>query len=145
MSYILGVNIPEEKHVIIGLRKIFGIGPFRAKLICDTLSINKHFRIKDLTDLKKSRLIKEIQTYTTEGDLKKEIKNNIDKLISIKSYHGLRHNLGLPVRGQRTRSNAKTQRFLSKKNVDKYNLKIKKNLKGLKNIKQKTNKTIKKK
>lgn len=113
--YLLGVNIPENKPIVIGLTSIYGIGEARAKLICHKLHINPLSRPKDLVNKQLSQLGKLINQYTIEIDLKKRIKTDIQNLMNTGSYRGLRHKLGLPVRGQRTRSNARTQRYLSKK------------------------------
>jgi len=113
--YLLGVNIPENKPIIIGLTYIYGIGNARAKLICHKLHINPLSKPKDLINKQLNKLGKLINQFSIEIDLKKNIKNNIQNLINLGTYRGLRHKLGLPVRGQRTRSNARTQRYLSKK------------------------------
>jgi small subunit ribosomal protein S13 len=113
--YLLGVNIPENKPIVIGLTNIYGIGFTRSKLICHKLGINPLSQPKDLINKQLSKLGKLINRYSIEMDLKKNIKNNIQKLINLGTYRGLRHKLGLPVRGQRTRSNARTQKYLSKK------------------------------
>jgi small subunit ribosomal protein S13 len=115
MLYVLGKNLPDNKSVKTGLNAIYGIGNKRSRMICDRLSINPEYRIRQLTDLQINLLINEIKHYTIDMDLKKIIKGNIDKLINIKCYRGLRHGHGLPVRGQRTRSNGRTQKSLSNK------------------------------
>ena len=115
MLYVLGKNLPDNKSVKTGLNAIYGIGNKRSRIICDRLSINPEYRIHQLTDLQINLLINEIKHYTIDMDLKKIIKGNIDKLINIKCYRGLRHGYGLPVRGQRTRSNGRTQKYLSNK------------------------------
>lgn len=115
MLYVLGVNLPGNKAVHLGLKYFYGIGPKTAQVICHRLQINPQYRVKELTDLQINLLVKQLKPYTIDMDLKKQIKSNIEKLINIKSYRGLRHSYGLPVRGQRTRSNGKTQKYLSKK------------------------------
>jgi len=115
MLYVLGVNLPDKKSVRIGLNSFYGIGNKTSKIICDRLNINVQYHVNQLTDLQINNLIKEIKNYTIEMDLRKKKKDNIEKLINIKSYRGFRHSFGLPVRGQRTRSNGKTQKLLSNK------------------------------
>jgi small subunit ribosomal protein S13 len=115
MLYVLGVNLPGNKSVRIGLNAFYGIGNKTSRIICHRLNINPQYRVNELTDLQINLLVKQIKYYTIDMDLKKKIKGNIDKLISIKCYRGLRHSYGLPVRGQRTRSNGRTQRSLSNK------------------------------
>ena len=127
MLYILGVNIPDNKSIVIGLTYIYGIGPTLSKLICHKLHINPLSKPKDLINKQLNLLAKLVNEYTIEMDLKKSIKDNIENLIHLGTYRGLRHKLGLPVRGQRTRSNARTQRYLSKKIKLKVKPKIKTN------------------
>jgi small subunit ribosomal protein S13 len=113
MLYILGVNLPDNKSVRIGLNSFYGIGNKTSKIICDKLNINVQYHVNQLTDLQINNLIKEIKNYTIEMDLIKKKKDHIERLINIKSYRGFRHSFGLPVRGQRTRSNGKTQKSLT--------------------------------
>jgi small subunit ribosomal protein S13 len=117
MLNVLGVNLPGNKSVRIALNRLYGIGNKTSQTICNKLHINPQFLINELTDLQLNYLIKEIKNYTINIDLRKKIRYNIDKLIKIRCYRGLRHSYGLPVRGQRTRSNGKTQKYLSKKLV----------------------------
>ncbi len=111
MARIAGVNIPNEKRIEIGLTYVFGIGPSTSKKILSQTSINPDIRVKDLTesDLEKIRNIigKNIRV---EGDLKMEVTQNIKRLKEINSYRGTRHLRGLPARGQRTKTNARTKR-----------------------------------
>lgn len=123
MLNVLGVNLPGQKSVRIALNRLYGIGNKTSQLICNKLHINPRYRIRQLTDLQLNLLIKEIKNYTINMDLRKKIQANIDKLIKIRSYRGLRHSYGLPVRGQRTRSNGRTQKYLSNKLFK--NLKVK--------------------
>lgn len=111
MARIAGVNIPSEKRVTIGLRYIYGIGPFRAEEICKEMSIPASKRIHELTDedLLKLREIIE-KEYKVEGDLRREVGMNIKRLMDLKTYRGLRHRRNLPVRGQRTHTNARTRK-----------------------------------
>ena len=108
---ISGINVPKEKKVIIALTYVFGIGPTTAKKILEVTNIDENIRVKDLTQEQedKIRSIAEKQ-YKTEGDLRSEISQNIKRLKDIKSYRGSRHTKRLPVRGQRTKTNSRTQR-----------------------------------
>ncbi|MBI4317113.1 MAG: 30S ribosomal protein S13 [Chloroflexi bacterium] len=111
MARIAGVDIPREKRVEISLRYIYGIGPTTARQILARTRINPDTRVKDLTEEEVSRLRELIdREYKVEGDLRREVNLNIKRLIEIGSYRGLRHRRGLPVRGQRTRTNARTRR-----------------------------------
>jgi small subunit ribosomal protein S13 len=111
MARIAGVDIPREKRVDISLRYIYGIGPKVASSICDRTSINPATKVRDLTDDEVSR-IREIidREFMVEGDLRREVRQNIQRLIEINCYRGIRHRRGLPVRGQRTKTNARTKR-----------------------------------
>lgn len=111
MALISGVNIPDNKRVLISLRSIYGIGPYQAKDIVEKIGVEGNPRVRDLTETDLSR-IREIveREKTVEGDLRREVNLNIRRLIDIGSYRGLRHRRGLPVRGQRTRTNARTKR-----------------------------------
>lgn len=111
MARIAGVNIPTQKRVEIGLQYIYGIGSHKAKEICSTLNIPTARRVHELTDdeiLKIRELIDE--SYKVEGDLRREVSMNIKRLMDLRCYRGLRHRRGLPVRGQRTHTNARTRK-----------------------------------
>ena len=111
MARIAGVDLPKEKRAEIGLTYIFGIGRSRAQKILDTLKIDRNKKIKDLTDQEIAAIKDFIEkNYRVEGDLRTEISLNIKRLIEIGCYRGLRHKMGLPVRGQRTRTNARTRK-----------------------------------
>ena len=111
MPRVAGVNIPDQKPTWIALTYIFGIGKYSAKKICEACGIELTKRAKDLTEEEISRINKEIENhYTVEGQLRRQIAQNISRLREIKCYRGLRHRLGLPVRGQRTRTNARTRK-----------------------------------
>jgi len=111
MARIEGVNLPSNKRIEYSLPYIFGIGLVRAQDILTKLSINFDTRVKDLTDAEIAAIQKEItDNYTVEGELRKEITLNIKRLQEIGSYRGLRHKRGLPVRGQRTKTNARTRK-----------------------------------
>ena len=117
MPRISGVNIPEQKPVKISLTYIFGIGEQISLKILKKLGIRPELRTKDLTSDQILKLQNEIKDLTVEGELKRTIRNNIEILKRIKSYRGLRHSMGLPSRGQRTKTNARTKKG-KKKNID---------------------------
>lgn len=111
MARIAGVDIPREKRVDISLRYIYGIGPTLAKRILEVTQVRPETRVRDLTEDEVSRLREVIERqYRVEGDLRREVNLNIKRLIEIGCYRGLRHRRGLPVRGQRTRTNARTRK-----------------------------------
>ncbi len=110
MARIAGVDLPRDKRVEIGLRYIYGIGPTRSKHILEKTGVNPDTRIKDLSDADVIALRSEIDSYQVEGDLRRLESMNIKRLIDISAYRGRRHRLGLPVRGQRTRTNSRTRR-----------------------------------
>ncbi len=110
MARIAGVDIPNEKRVIISLTYIYGIGDSTAKKILETTKINEDIRVKNLTDEQLTKLRNEVAKYKTEGDLRREVALNIKRLSEIGCYRGIRHKRGLPVRGQRTRTNARTRK-----------------------------------
>ncbi len=111
MAIISGVNIPDNKRVEISLRSIYGIGPYQAHDVCDRAGIDGNPRVRDLSGADLDRLREIIdREKSVEGDLRREMNMNIRRLIDIGSYRGMRHRRGLPVRGQRTRTNARTKR-----------------------------------
>ena len=112
MARILGVDIPSEKRIDISLRYIYGIGPVNAKAILEKAGIEGSVRAKDLTEAQLSQIVHAIQDgkYVIEGDLRREIGMNLKRLQGIKCYRGVRHLRGLPVRGQRTQTNARTRK-----------------------------------
>ncbi len=111
MARIAGVTIPSEKQIQIALTYIYGIGPKFAGSILAAAKVEPTTRVKDLTEAEEQRIRDIIDTnYTVEGDLQRLVKNNIKRLEEISSYRGIRHKDGLPVRGQRTRTNAKTRK-----------------------------------
>lgn len=111
MARISGVDLPKEKRIEIGLTYIFGIGPYRVKQILQKTGINPNIRVNKLTDEDVAKLRRVIENdYTVEGVLRGEISMNIKRLIDIGSYRGLRHRRGLPVRGQRSKTNARTRK-----------------------------------
>ncbi len=111
MVRIVGVDIPDNKRLEISLRYLYGIGPTLAQEICQKLSLNPDMRAHQLTADDIARITALLQNeYTVEGDLRRQVQNNIKRLISIHCYRGLRHRSGLPVRGQRTRTNSRTRK-----------------------------------
>ncbi len=111
MARIAGITIPSEKQVQIALTYIYGIGPKFASTILAAAKVEPTTRVKDLTEAEEQRIREVIDTdYTVEGDLQRQVTNNIKRLKDITSYRGLRHKNGLPVRGQRTRTNARTRK-----------------------------------
>ena len=111
MPRILGVDLPREKRVEIGLTYIYGIGATRAKKICAETGVNPDTRVRDLTEEEVVKLRDNIDAnYTVEGDLRRETAQYIKRLMEIGCYRGLRHRKGLPVRGQRTHTNARTRK-----------------------------------
>jgi len=111
MARIEGVDLPRDKRVEIGLRYIYGIGPTRSKEILEATDVNPDIRVKDLTDSDISKMREYISNnFTVEGDLRRQVQMNIKRLIEIGTYRGLRHRRGLPVRGQRTKTNARTRK-----------------------------------
>ncbi|MCJ7516037.1 MAG: 30S ribosomal protein S13 [Dehalococcoidia bacterium] len=115
MARIAGVDIPKEKRVEVSLQYIYGIGPNLSKRILSTSGVNPDTRVKDLSEQEVNRIREVIdKEYKVEGTLRKEVNFNIKRLIEIGSYRGLRHRRGLPARGQRTRTNARTKRGMRK-------------------------------
>ena len=110
MARLAGVDIPSEKRVVISLTYIYGIGDTTAKKICKAAGVNEDIRVKNLTDEQLVALRTEVAKHKTEGDLRREIAMNIKRLTEIGCYRGLRHKKGLPVRGQRTKTKARTRK-----------------------------------
>ena len=110
MTRIAGVNLPNHKHVGIALTSIYGVGRTRSTLICKSICIETDRKLKDLTEKQIDDLREQISRFTIEGDLRREISMNIKRLMDLGCYRGLRHRKGLPVRGQRTRTNARTRK-----------------------------------
>jgi len=110
MARIAGVDLPREKRVEIGLTYIYGIGKVTSQKILTTTGVNPDTRIKDLTEEEVNNLRKAIDEFTVEGDLRREIALNIKRLRDIRCYRGIRHQKGLPVRGQKTKTNARTRK-----------------------------------
>jgi len=110
MARIAGINIPNHQHAGVALTAIYGIGRSRASAICVAAGIEPNRKIKDLTDAEMERLREGITRLTVEGDLRREVQMSIKRLIDLGCYRGSRHRKGLPVRGQRTRTNARTRK-----------------------------------
>ena len=110
MARIAGVNIPNHQHAEIALTAIYGIGRPRAKAICVAAGGPQGAKIKDLTDAQMDKLRELVGRYTVEGDLRREVTMSIKRLMDLGCYRGVRHRKGLPVRGQRTRTNARTRK-----------------------------------
>jgi small subunit ribosomal protein S13 len=110
MARIAGVNIPDHKHLVVSLTGIFGIGRSRARDICAKLELDPATKVKQLGESEIERIREAVATYTVEGDLRRENAMSIKRLMDLGCYRGLRHRKGLPVRGQRTRTNARTRK-----------------------------------
>ena len=110
MARIAGINIPNHQHTAIALTAIFGIGRSRARLICDTVGVKHSAKIKDLSDAEMDKIREQIAKFSVEGDLRRENSMNIKRLMDLGCYRGVRHKKGLPVRGQRTRTTARTRK-----------------------------------
>jgi len=110
MARIAGVNIPNHQHTEIALQAIYGIGRARARAICVAANIKNDAKIKDLSESDMDRLREQVGRFAVEGDLRREVSMNIKRLMDLGCYRGQRHRKGLPVRGQRTRTNARTRK-----------------------------------
>jgi small subunit ribosomal protein S13 len=110
MARIAGVNIPNHQHTEIALTAIFGIGRTTARKICTSAGITLSKKVKDLSDAEMDKLREHVAKVTVEGDLRREVTMNIKRLMDLGCYRGVRHRRGLPVRGQRTRTNARTRK-----------------------------------
>jgi small subunit ribosomal protein S13 len=110
MARIAGVNIPNHQHAVIALQAIYGVGPARAKAILASTGIAPNTKIKDLSDSEMDKIREQVGKFAVEGDLRREVTMNIKRLMDLGCYRGSRHRKGLPVRGQRTRTNARTRK-----------------------------------
>ena len=110
MARIAGINIPMNKHVWVGLTSIYGVGRTQARKACDAAGVKPETKVKDLTEAEVAALRAQIARLAVEGDLRREVSMNIKRLMDLGSYRGLRHKRGLPLRGQRTRTNARTRK-----------------------------------
>ncbi|MDM8545922.1 30S ribosomal protein S13 [Candidatus Venteria ishoeyi] len=110
MARIAGINIPVHKHIVIALQSIYGIGATRAQEICAETAIASDTKVKDLSEQELETLRAAVAKYTVEGDLRREVAMSIKRLMDLACYRGIRHRRGLPLRGQRTRTNARTRK-----------------------------------
>jgi len=110
MARIAGVNIPNHQHAVIALTSIYGIGRARSRAICAAAGVNGSTKMKDLSDNDMEKLREQVAKFTVEGDLRREVTMNIKRLMDLGCYRGTRHRRGLPARGQRTRTNARTRK-----------------------------------
>ena len=110
MARIAGINIPDRQHTEIGLTAIYGIGRARARAICVAAGVPYTTRVKDLNDAELERIREQLSRFSVEGDLRREVSMAVKRLMDLGCYRGVRHRRGLPVRGQRTRTNARTRK-----------------------------------
>lgn len=110
MARIAGINIPLQKHVVIGLTSIYGIGQTRSQKVCEAAGVAQNTKVKDLTEPEVEKLRTAVAIFTVEGDLRREVSMNVKRLMDLGSFRGIRHRRGLPLRGQRTRTNARTRK-----------------------------------
>ena len=110
MARVAGVNIPDRKHTVIALTAIYGIGRTRSHKICEATGIAGNVMVKDLTEGQLDELRSEVAKFQVEGDLRREVSMNTKRLMDLGCYRGIRHRRGLPVRGQRTQTNARTRK-----------------------------------
>lgn len=110
MARIAGINIPDQKHTVIALTAIYGVGKTRAKAICAAAGIPEDVKIRELSEEQIDKLRDEVSKFTVEGDLRREVTLNIKRLLDLGCYRGVRHRRSLPVRGQRTKTNARTRK-----------------------------------
>ena len=110
MARIAGINIPDQKHTVIALTAIYGIGKTRAKAICAAAGIAEDVKMRELSEEQIEKLREEVGKFTVEGDLRREVTLSIKRLLDLGCYRGLRHRRSLPVRGQRTKTNARTRK-----------------------------------
>ena len=110
MARIAGINIPDNKHIVISLMSVYGIGKTTAQKICDSTGIEHTVKVHELSADQLEQIRAEVAKYTVEGDLRRVVSMNIKRLMDLGCYRGLRHRRGLPLRGQRTKTNAKTRK-----------------------------------
>jgi len=110
MARVAGVNIPDNKHLSVALTYIYGIGPSRSRLICDATGLRADAKVRELSEDDLDKVRGEINRYEVEGDLRREVAMSIKRLLDLGCMRGIRHRRGLPVRGQRTRTNARTRK-----------------------------------
>ena len=110
MARIAGINIPDNKHIVISLTSIYGIGPTRSKAICKAVGVDTATKIRELSEDQLEVVRTEVGKYLIEGDLRREVSMNIKRLLDLGCFRGIRHRRSLPVRGQRTKTNARTRK-----------------------------------
>ncbi len=110
MARIAGVNIPVNKHIVIGLTSIYGIGSTTSKAICASVGLDSSTKVRELTEVQLEALRSEVAKFKIEGDLRREVSMNIKRLMDMGCYRGIRHRRSLPMRGQRTKTNARTRK-----------------------------------
>jgi len=110
MARVAGVNIPVQKHVVIALTYVYGIGRTRARQICAAAAVPESSKVRDLTEVQLDAIRSQVARFAVEGDLRREVSMSIKRLMDMGSYRGIRHRRGLPARGQRTRTNARTRK-----------------------------------
>lgn len=110
MARIAGVNVPDNKHTVIALQSIYGIGKSRSADICQAVGINPATKVRELSEQQLDAIRDQLNGYSTEGDLRREVSMNIKRLMDLGTNRGIRHRRGLPVRGQRTKTNARTRK-----------------------------------
>ena len=110
MARIAGINIPEHKHTVIALTAIFGVGSTRAQSICEAAGVAETTKIKDLDEAQIDKLRDEVAKFTVEGELRREVSMSIKRLMDLGCFRGIRHRRSLPLRGQRTKTNARTRK-----------------------------------
>jgi len=110
MARIAGINVPVQKHTVIGLTAIYGVGITRARKICAAAGVKEDVKIRDLSEQEVEALRTEVARFTVEGDLRREVSMDIKRLKDLGCYRGVRHRRGLPLRGQRTKTNARTRK-----------------------------------
>lgn len=117
MARIAGVNIPDHKHVVIALTAIYGVGRPTSKMLCETLNIDPSVKVSSLSEQQIESIRNELAKLTVEGDLRRTVSMNIKRLMDLGCYRGQRHRRGLPVRGQRTKTNARTRKGRRKSSI----------------------------
>jgi small subunit ribosomal protein S13 len=110
MARIAGINIPEHKHAVIAIQAIYGVGSTRAHSICEAAGVAETSKIKDLDETQIDKLLEEVGKFTVEGDLRREVSMSIKRLMDLGCFRGIRHRRSLPLRGQRTKTNARTRK-----------------------------------
>jgi small subunit ribosomal protein S13 len=110
MARIAGINIPEHKHAVIAIQAIYGVGSTRAHSICEAAGVAETSKIKDLDETQIDKLREEVGKFTVEGDLRREVSMSIKRLMDLGCFRGIRHRRSLPLRGQRTKTNARTRK-----------------------------------